>query len=46
MVNENRKDLFQSIDSMSAKQLKLVSDYIIKNGGDEGLDLDAKGLVN
>lgn len=42
VVNVNREDLLQSIDSMSAEQLKLVSDYVMKLGEDEGLDIVAK----
>lgn len=32
VVNVNSEDLLQSIDSMSAEQLKLVSDYVMKLG--------------
>ncbi|MFJ7935544.1 hypothetical protein [Sporosarcina sp. NPDC096371] len=46
VVNVNREDLFQSIDSMSVEQLKLVSDYVMKLSEDEGLDIDAKGLMD
>lgn len=42
LANVTREDLLQSIESMSAGQLKLVSDYIIKLVGDEGLDIDVK----
>lgn len=42
VVNVTREDLLQSIDSMSAEQVKLVSDYIMKLSRDEGLDIDAK----
>ncbi len=37
-----REDLLQSIDSMTAEQLKLVSDYVMKLSEDEGSDIDAK----
>ena len=37
-----REDLLQSIDSMTAEQLKLVSDYVMQLDEDEGLDIDVK----
>ncbi|MFS0576419.1 hypothetical protein AB1K83_12340 [Sporosarcina sp. 179-K 3D1 HS] len=37
-----REDLLQSIDSMSDEQLKLVSEYVMKLGEDEGPDIDEK----
>ena len=37
-----REDLLQSIDCMTAEKLKLVSEYVMTLGVDEGLDLDAK----
>jgi len=40
VVNVNRQDLLQSIDSMSDERVKLVSDYVVKLG--EELDIDAK----
>lgn len=42
VVKVNREDMLQSIDSMPAEQLKLVSDYIMKLSEDEGSDIDAK----
>lgn len=41
VVNVIREDLLQSIDSMSAGQVKLISVYIMQISGDE-LDIDAK----
>ena len=42
VVKVNKEDMLQSIDCMSAEQLKLVSDYIMKLSDDEGIDIDAK----